>query len=189
MYLRYFFKGIAVLAILISTTTLVLAQQTYKMQSGSELTVEGTSTLHDWEMTSKEATGEAVLKRDGNNIAEMSKVEINLKAESLKSDSRRMDNNAYSALNTKNHSNIRFRGTNVREITANYVVVSGTLTISGTSKPATLKAEYKINGDRIRFTGEHDISFSEFNLDAPTAMLGTVRTGNELKVKFDVTFR
>jgi len=189
MKMKEIIKAIGLIMILIIAGSSLIAQQTYRVQNGSTISVEGTSTLHDWEMTTQEPKGEIVLTRGGNSIAKVDKIEINLKAESLKSDSRRMDNNAYSALNTKSHPEIRFRSAEAREITASHVILHGMLTISGTTKPATIKAEYKINGDRINFSGEHNITFSEFNISAPTAMLGTVRTGDELTVKFDVTFR
>ena len=177
------------LMILIITSGSLIAQQTLRMQNGSTATVEGTSTLHDWEMNSEEVKGEVVLEREGNRISSFDRIEVNIKAESLKSDSRRMNNNAYSALNVDRHPEIRFRGSDVREITDTHLTVNGTLTISGTSKPATIEAAYSINGGRINFKGQYDISFSEFNISAPTAMMGTIRTGDDLTVKFDVTFR
>nr|MBS0037641.1 YceI family protein [Saprospiraceae bacterium] len=173
---------------LIITSVDIQAQSRYTLGSDPEFKVSGTSTLHDWEMVSTEASGRAAIETDGRSITGIRSLELSLKAESLKSGTSRMDRNAYSALNTSSHPNIKFTLNEVVNITANQVTARGTLTISGKSNTVTLKTDYNVRGNRITFSGKHEITFSEYDLDAPTAMLGTVRTGEDLTLEFNATF-
>ena len=40
----------------------------------------------------------------------------------------------------------------------------------------------------IRFTGEQEMLMSDFGIDPPTAVFGTVRSADEIVIRFDVTF-
>jgi hypothetical protein len=73
-----------------------------------ELKITGTSTLHDWEMVSTQATGEAVLLQQDGKLKEIQKLSVQMPAESLKSGKSAMDKNTYAALDTKKHKEIRF---------------------------------------------------------------------------------
>src|SRR5690606_25975792 len=78
--------------------TSAFAQTRYNMAAGSELKVTGTSTLHDWEMVSKDATGQAAVTLENGQFKSISSLSVTLKAESLKSGKSQMDKNAYKAL-------------------------------------------------------------------------------------------
>ena len=99
-----------------------------------------------------------------------------------------MDRTAYSAIDADKHDYVRFELTGVRNITSQQVLASGNLTIAGTTRPVTLRTNYTVNGNSVQFSGAHNIKFTQFDVDPPTALLGTVRTGDELKIAFDVNF-
>jgi polyisoprenoid-binding protein YceI len=167
---------------------LLVAQNVFTIGSQQELKVTGTSTLHDWEMKSDGASGQATLILDGKQIKEVQNLRVQFPVKSLTSGSNRMDRTAYSSIDADKHPNVSFVLSRVRNITAGEIVADGNLTIAGETRPVTLKTKYEINGNTIRFTGAEQIKFSQFNVAPPTALMGTVKTGDELKIAFDVNF-
>src|SRR5690606_24612444 len=86
----------------------VQSQATYQLAPQPELKITGTSTLHDWEMVSKEATGEATLEVQDSKLQAVQKLTIVMPAESIKSGKAAKDNNAHAALDDKKYTVIRF---------------------------------------------------------------------------------
>lgn len=168
------------------------AQTTYKL-SKADLSVSGTSSLHDWTMTSESATGEAVGKVENNSLTALSKATVTMTAESLKSGKSGMDNNAYKALDTKKNPNVTFALKEIKSITKKdgyYLVsASGTLTIAGTTKTLNIQAKTYPSGNSIKFTGSNTFNLTDFKVDPPTALMGTVKTGDAVTINYTLTFK
>lgn len=168
------------------------AQATYKMSAG-EFTVAGTSSLHDWTMTSKDAKGEAVVGIENNVLQDVTKLTVTVKSETLKSGKSGMDSNAYKALDTKKHPEIAFALKSIKSITKSgdhYIVnAEGTLTIAGQARTMAVQAKAYPQGNQIKFTGSKAFKMSDFKITPPTALMGTVKTGDEITINFDLTFK
>src|SRR5689334_20539 len=95
--------SILVLAIAFSSLN-VLAQGRYVQSNTSTISIDGTSTLHEWSMTSKEVLCDAVFESNSEgNPVRLTSLVVTLPAESLKSGKSAMDKNAYNALKTDAH--------------------------------------------------------------------------------------
>lgn len=164
------------------------AQQAYTLAPDPNLKVTGTSTIHDWDMVSNEASGEAMITIENGKLKEISSLRIVMYAESLKSGKGQMDKIAFKSLKTDQYPKILFELTTVQQITEELVKATGNLTIAGTTQPVSLQVNYNLSGDSIRFGGQHFVKFSEFNMDPPTAVLGTIKTGDDLRLHFEVNF-
>lgn len=184
-------KRIVFVAMLLAIipTAFVQAQQNFEMADNQELKVEGTSTIHDWHMTSTKATGKAVINITEKMITEISSLEVILPATSLESGKGGMDKNAFKALDTKKHENISFKLESINETEADSLTATGSLTISGVTQPVTMRVAYKIEDAGIRFIGSHPIKFTDFNIDPPKAVFGTIKTGDELTLSFNTLFQ
>ncbi len=182
------------LLLLISTFSLglaqiqVSAQATFSLNNVHDLKVEGTSTLHDWDMVSESATGTARITIGERQVEELHSLTFEMEVESLKSGRGRMDRNAYSTLESGNHPKITFELRRVNGIDGRTISATGDLTMAGETREIDMEVTYRVRGKGVRFSGSREITFSEFNIDAPTAMLGTVTTGNEMTISFDVTY-
>jgi polyisoprenoid-binding protein YceI len=167
---------------------LLMAQEVFKLGSQQELKVSGTSTLHDWDMTSDGASGQATIVVEGNQIKEVRNLRVQFPVRSLTSGNNRMDRTAYSAIDADKHPNVQFVLTRVRNITASEIVADGNLTMAGETRPVTIRTQYNVNGNSIQFSGTEQIKFSQFDVSPPTALMGTIRTGDALQIAFDVNF-
>ncbi|WPR74983.1 YceI family protein [Algoriphagus sp. NG3] len=165
------------------------AQQSYKMSGDQQFTVAGTSTIHDWEMIAKEGTtGSSELSLENGKLSKITSLTIEIPVKSLKSGKGSMDKNAYEALNAAKHPSIKFEMTEFLGITGTKIKAKGKLTIAGKSQVIPLEVSYSISGNAIKFNGTHAISFSDFEIEAPTAVFGTIKTGNGLVLAFEAGF-
>src|SRR5438045_3810032 len=107
------------------------------------------STFHYWDMISEKANVDISFNFDGTNITGLSSLLFTVKGETLKSEHKGMDKNAYKALNTDKYPDIVFSSNyaNVRPNGANSYVVSakGKLTIASVTKEVWLAAVCTVN--------------------------------------------
>lgn len=167
----------------------VYGQLTYVIDGSLNLKVRGTSTIHDWEMVSNNATGTAKLLVEDSNLISINSLNVTMPIHSLKSGKGGMDTNAYKALKSNEHPFIVFELTGIEKISEHQLNATGTLAISGAKRNAAIEVNYEVTNEKIQFSGAHAIKFSEFNIDPPTAVFGTIRTGDDLTLSFNISFQ
>lgn len=166
------------------------AQQKVNLKpSTQEYVVKGTSTLHDWHMTSEEAKGFVLVGLAENGVPSFSKSEITLLAESLKSGKKGMDKNAYKALKTDEFESIKFVLNNCTMESASKGKATANLNIAGFSRDVTFNIEVEKSGNGYTIKGTTDFRLTDFQIDPPTALMGTIKTGDEVTIEFKATFQ
>jgi len=179
---------------MVSLSLFLNAQVSYHA-SYSKISIAGTSTLHDWDMASEKANCDISFNFDGANITGLSSLLFTVQAETLKSDHKGLDKNAYKALNVEKFPEISFSSNyaNIRSNGANSYVVSakGKLTISGVTKDVWLAGVTTINPAdmSVQTTGSLKMKMSEYNVEPPSFMFGAMKTGDEIMVKFNVNLK
>lgn len=168
--------------------------QTYRPGQGSYIRVEGTSTLHDWEMRSEDIEGEISLIMNGDGVPEeLESLNFRLKKTSLKSSMSGLERRAYNALNAATYPDITFRLTGRGDIQTNgegYIVSTrGVLTVAGQTMETDVEA-ICFNGDdnKLVCSGSQNIKMTDFQIDPPVMMLGALRTVDEVTVNFRVVY-
>jgi len=174
-------------------STQAISQTNYSFQSG-KMTIAGTSTLHDWvsDVTQINYTGNVQVGDQA--LASIKNVKLTIPVEGIKSTKgKAMDKKTYGALNKEeypklecslNSFKIQNNGTTFK-ITAN-----GNLTIAGTTKPLTLNLSAQFTEDgNLQFTGSKALKMTDFNIDPPRALLGTLKTGDDITIEFTVLMK
>ncbi|MCX2836776.1 YceI family protein [Salinimicrobium sp. MT39] len=180
------------LVMVFSANTMV--GQTFNVNSGaSSLKVEGTSNIHDWELSAKELQGSIKVQMEDGQLVKLDQLQFAVVAESLKSGKGGMDKNTYKALDTDKHRRITYELSSVKNLdctskTSCKVTTNGVLTIAGTKKNVELIFDAKVAGDKITLSGDKKIKMTDFKVDPPTAMFGTITTGDEVNIKFQTVF-
>lgn len=164
------------------------AQNVYELAGKPELKVMGGSTIHDWEMVASSATGKTELTLNNNQIQSIRMAEVTMKTTALKSGKGQMDDIAYKALKADKNPTIHFKLTSFKNLGGNKATVTGNLTISGTTRPVTFDVQTLVKGTVIELKGETSCKMTDFNISPPTAMFGTIKTSDNIKIAFRTSF-
>ncbi|WP_159950542.1 YceI family protein [Polaribacter septentrionalilitoris] len=156
----------------------------------STVLIKGTSTLHDWE-SSVEKT-EAKLVVNNLNDVDIETLNVNVEVLSIKSGKKLMDKLTYKALKAKEHPVITFifkKGEIVNEST-NFIDIKlmGDLTIAGVTKNVSVVTKINKLGNTIVLKGSHQLKMTDFGIKPPRALLGTIKTGDEITIEFNLKF-
>ncbi len=180
--------------ILLNTSFLYksLAQEYHLSNEQSELKVYGTSSLHDWHIVTEEQKGYVIVDQGTDFF--IKKLDMEAVSESLKSGKNGMDKNTYKALNTKKYKTIRFQLSETKNITKlndnNYNVESfGKLKIAGVTKIIALKFALNLGNNQVCLKGEKTLKMTDFGIEPPKALFGTITTGDEITIKFNTILK
>lgn len=183
---------IKIFALAIGCIGFLNAQTTYKLES-SEFSVAGTSTLHDWESSVNDVQIEGKFLLNSTTLNDIQTLKVTIAAKSIVSTKGSlMDNKTWDALKADKHPNITYKLNKVNSIkpSADGLVLnlSGVVNIAGVDKTIDMKVTGKVlNNGSLEFQGSKTLNMTDFNMKPPTAMLGAVKTGEEITVKFKVT--
>lgn len=189
---RFSIRGI-LLGLAMGILPLGMAAQSFTLDNAqSKLTVTGTSSLHDWEEVAEQKSGSLALEPGGGSPS-ITSLSFAVEAESLKSGKSGMDKNTYKALNTDKYKQITYKLKNVKSISGNgsahKLVAVGQLTISGKTNTVEIAMDLSIGGDQVTLKGSKALKFTDFGLEPPKALMGTIKTGDEIVVHFDTVWK
>ncbi len=136
--------------------------------------VAGTSTLHDWKMTSTGGSFSGTVS--GNSIQD---IRYTMPGKTLKSGKGAMDNNAYKALGTTQFPNITFSATSVN---MGKGTMTGKLTVTKVTKNVTFPVNVTKNGNSYTIWGNTAIKMSDYGVTPPSFMMNTVKTGDAITI-------
>jgi len=163
------------------------AQNTLTVKS-VKASIQGSSTLHDWESQITQITCLGDFQADNTLLKNIADISVKIPVAGIKSsEGKMMDNKTYDAFKSEEHPYITYTATRAQITTDaaknTTIKVSGNLTMAGTTKPITIEAKGKSlpNGD-MEISIARKLKMTEFNMKPPTAMMGTIKVGDEVTV-------
>ena len=184
-------------AIILSSILLIpdsLSQSlNYTSTDDAHVVVKGTSTLHDWELRSETMMSEvAFITGNGEAFEALESVMFVLEKTTLESDRSRLERMAHEEMDADNYPQITFRSDGNGDIERNgdeyRVTATGDLTISGVSRQISVEATCINTGDEMVCTGTRDLKMTDYDIDPPTLILGTIRTHDDVTVEFRIVY-
>lgn len=178
---------------LLAFSVLTRAQEYVVSKTGSNVEVTGTSSLHNWKMDMTAFNSGFNLVKEGNAIKNIDNVSFRCKAKDLKSESNLMDRKAYDALKSDDFPEISFQGTSVSDLVINNQKftgkVKGNLSVAGKTKEVVIPFSGTINNNNaVNITASTSMLMSEYGMTPPTAMMGTLKTGDKISVNFSLQY-
>jgi len=170
------------------------------LRDSSTLSLSGTSTLHDF--TCRTNTIQALVEVDSGFLTAsfgtlnhpMERVEITIPVTSLKCGHDGMDNNMYGTLRAKDYPTITYtlKSYNLDSSTVAAdkfaAKTQGVLTIAGKSRDVAMTVQVTRDANGVsRATGSMDLKMSDFGIKPPKFFLGTLRVGDSIVIKFDLS--
>ena len=172
--------------------------------TASRVTVTGTSTLHEWHVEGQHLGG--FLSIDGHELASLWRVSsssphtlaptvrVEIPVTSLTGGTREMDEKMHEALKAKTHPTITYRLESVTipaqqtaqadDTGGSFTIdTAGVLVVAGAERTVDIPMQIKrLSNDRLEISGDTSLRMTEFGVDPPRAMLGMLRTGDEVHV-------
>ena len=164
----------------------------------SRLWVEGTSTVRNWNCKAPGVTATITGDADRDATRDVIKGEKGIAGVTLIvavpmmncNDNDTMNEHMRKALKASEHQAITFKLAryDIAKGTAGVqATLSGTLLLGGVEKPIEFPVDVADGGaGKLHVTGSAIVKMKEFDLKPPSLMLGTMRVGNEVTVKFDL---
>lgn len=155
----------------------------------SSMTLKGTSSLHDWKSDVLVDQMNVELHIEDADPLILGHLILNVPVKSIKSGKNIMDNKTYSALKYKDFPTISYE-VEVFDYNNGEVIASdGKLKVAGEERSVPVTAVYnKENTSKLMsFKGSVSFKMSDFNIEPPTAMLGTLKTGDEITITYNIT--
>jgi len=176
------------------------AQDLYEVNNNSKttsITVSGTSNIHDWNMTSPTLLCNAQMTFDNAaSVAKLnvSRLEFSVAVKTLKSGKEKMDDKTYRALKANKYSTITFKLISAMAVQykkdAFNILSSGTLTIAGVTRQIDLTVACQVKPDgSIICVGSKKLKMTDYNVDPPTALFGTIASANDITISFILDLR
>jgi hypothetical protein len=137
------------------------ASDSFTFDRSGQIWVEGTSSVRDWDCQVGQVAGTLDAELEGTGLASLGGTSVTIPVQGIDCDNGTMNRHRRSAL--------------------------GQTPIRYTLTSATLGAPEADGWTTIRTTGRLALKMTDFGVDPPTALLGTLRTGDEVTVYFDVT--
>ncbi|MDR8391342.1 YceI family protein [Aliifodinibius sp. S!AR15-10] len=181
------------------TTTAMAQSNTYQLLPKSEMTITGTSTIHDWECDVETINLTADLA-DALFNAEVPVSEESIKAlsitvpvKSIESGKGGMNNKIYGALKEKKFSNVEYVFSKAELVSGSQesgsftLNTTGQLTIAGQTRNVSFPVQATLSGsDTISFEGSYSLNMKDFGVDPPSAVFGTIKSGEEVTISFNI---
>jgi len=183
--------GIVIFLFLIISSDSISQVHYNVIPTSSTMIIHGTSSIHDWQMEVTDLECSATLLVTGNYINSIRETRFLCKTKSIISDYKLMNNKTYEALKADEFSIITFTMTNAGDISlpGNEFngSINGFLSIAGEIKEIDVPFRGRLltNG-QVELEGRVPLKMSEFNIDPPTALMGTLKTGDEVWISYSL---
>lgn len=183
----------------IAMASTAAAQTKMTLRPESKVVVAGGSNVHEW---SCKATGfSAAIEMDSGYTTSaftaaakpIGKVVVTIPTKSLRCGKDKMDENTWKALRAEEFKDIRYELTDYRIDAAKSTaegfaaITKGKLTVAGTTKEVEIPiTATRLAGGQMKGEGTLPLLMTDVGIKPPTALLGTLRTKNEITISFEV---
>lgn len=172
--------------------------QTYTISESSTMTILGTANVRDWDAEVTSISGEVTLRPVDEldwSQAEASwfeQVEISIPVSEIDSDSRRMNRSMHEYLREDDYPEITYSLSEAHQFVISdnpgyQLKLSGIVQAAGESLEIEHDVEIQeLENGGFRVSGSQDLNMTDFGIDPPTAVLGTVRARDEMTIEFEL---
>lgn len=157
-----------------------------------KMSIAGTSSLHKWESSVGVATVKSDIVINEGGLEAINNLYLEVDGKSIKSTKGSvMDKKTWEALKTDQYPKITYQLSKIESITpagSDYDIKAlGNLTIAGVKQAISMTVKGKIlsNGG-LSIKGSKALKMTDFKIDPPTALMGTLKTGNDITISFDL---
>lgn len=164
-----------------------------------EFKIDGDSNVRTWDAEVTEADGTIELSGIENfslnslTPETFKSLNITIPVSGIQSDSGRLTSNLQGYLKGDDFPEITFNLTEITSIEQDgdkaMITANGIVNAAGVDNQISMSVEAILNPDNtITFSGSQQLLMTSFNIDPPTAVMGTIRSRDEMDIIFQVSF-
>lgn len=160
-----------------------------------QMTISGTSNIHDWSTNVENVKIQAEMELVNGFVSSVGTVAMSARVASIKSDKGTiMDNKTKEALKGEKHPVIRYDLKQVeiqeRKDKVSLLKTEGTLHIAGVTRPIRMDVfARQLPNNEVEVWGAHTINLAHYGMKAPTALMGSIKTGDQVTVSYSVILK
>jgi polyisoprenoid-binding protein YceI len=168
--------------------------QALKMAGSSKVWIDGTSTLHDWKTQCKGTTGtfsipETVFSgKVGDNIDLKTSITVPVKL--ITHEKEDLVENLQEAMEAEKYPTVKYTATQASIVSSDatkaVLRTTGKLNIHGVEKVVSFNVNLVKTASGMEVKGVANVNMKDHGIDPPTMMLGTIKTGKDVKIGFDL---
>jgi polyisoprenoid-binding protein YceI len=157
------FISTTLLALVFATGSLFAQDQVLTLSSDYEVIIDGTSNVRDWDANVAQIDAEFVLNGfEGNDLSELQPehfktLKINMTAESIDADGRRLTRNIHNYIKADDHPIITFELTEIKSVNGSgntaEIEAEGVITAAGVSHTVTMLVNAERGNNGFTFSG------------------------------------
>lgn len=193
-------KIISLLAVLLLTAGASIGQDVQlNLQDSPNMHMYGEANVKSWDAAVNQVDGSLTLQNIENVTAENLSAEtfqsltLTIPVEQIEAESGGLTKNIHKYLKADDYPNISFELNNVTDITEQQdgsflITASGIITAAGSENTVEMQVTATVENGGIQFTGNKELLMTDFGIDPPTAVFGTIRSRDEISIEFDVSF-
>ncbi len=182
-----------------------------KIASGSEMSVSGSSTVHDWVCEEIQVSGnirvEGFTPGTSPTLDDLkqflaatpgaAEAEVTVPVKEIHCDKDGMDPKTHKALKANKHPNITYRLTKLKVAAPSstggdsfLINTTGELTVAGQTRTVDMEVSVERAGESgLAVSGKKALKMTDFGMEKPTAMWGMIKAHDEVTVRFKVEVR
>jgi len=169
------------------------SSSTGAMVASATIIIDGTSTLHDYRVTTGVIAVDARLAQDAASLLGQGALEsfdVKIPVNSFTSEKDGLKKHFLKALRADAHPFIEFKlQSYTLDPPASGIArgrVTGVLTVAGVQRPIDLVLDAQETAGGVRVHGSHSLLMTQFGIQPPSLMLGMLKTADQVKVTFDL---
>ena len=186
-------KQLLIFCFVIAVWQTAMAQTFTLDPQSSTLKVNGTSSLHAWEMTAGEISGTIQTTVLETQIESIQDLKLMVVVKSLDGGKKGMNKDAYEALKAEIHEYIIFKFLNLQDVSCTSEIcdlkINGILTVAGTKKNIEISCDATVSESTITISGSKALKMTDYNVKPPKALLGLIKADDDVQVIFDLVFK
>lgn len=170
----------------------------FTLDSGHEMLIDGTSNVRDWDADVNTVNATFVLSMfDLSDLTSLTAdhfktMELSIPVEDIESDSGRLTRNLQDYLEVDDHSLITFKMNGIESVSVDgdsaKITANGVINAAGVDHETTMNVTATVNNGKVTFSGIQELLMTDFGIDPPTAMLGSIRARDEISIIYSLTF-
>lgn len=185
--MQYLKKLPLIAGLVLVSTCFAFGQKAYSLKS-HKVSVDGTSSLHDWTSEVEKVNWSGKITTEGTSVKAISDVTVVINVTDIKSEKGgMMDDKTYEAFKSEQNPTITYKLTSAT-VTGSSVKANGNLTMAGVTKPIVLNVATKVLADgSVHLSGSQVINMKDYKMTPPKAVMGTIKVGEKVTLLFELT--